>query len=145
MSPTLIRGAQEMGLEEQTRENTRNIATLASTVTELSTMFRYTEKSRDEERAYVKEAVTELKSLNDKMTSLSYVKGDLTALADKIRDHETRINEFESLRDKAEGASGAAKIFIHSVWAIVSAGGLSVVAWLVTNYEKLRGGSIGGE
>lgn len=59
-----------------------------------------------------------------------------------IADHETRINLLEKWKDNTDGVTGAVKIIIHCVWAFVSVGGLSFIAWLAI---KFTGGHIGGE
>ena len=81
-----------MDLEEQTRENTRNISSLATSVTELATMFKYTEKSREEERLDVRAAVDELKSLNNKIASMANVQKEVATLSSDVRtmNHDVR-------------------------------------------------------
>lgn len=171
-------GYESMSHEEQTRENTRNISTLATTVTELATMFKFTEKARDEERLDVKNAVNELKQLNQKITEMSTIQKDVNTLSGdfralshdmknvqnaiqaigllkdrlsedgkKLENHEIRIDSLEATRTKAEGATGAVKLMIHCIWAFASVGGLSFIAWIVTNYNKVTMvvGKISGE
>lgn len=167
-----------MNVEEQTNENTKNIGTLANTVTELTTMFKYAEKARDEERLDVKAAVNELKNLNDKITTMASMQKEVTALASDVRalshdfknmqngmqalallkdkqidcektsgNHETRIDALETWRSEQKGAAGAVKVIIHIIWAFVAAGGLSFIAWIMTNYNKVTMvvGKISGE
>ena len=169
---------ESMSLEEQTRENTRNISSLTTTVTELATMFKFTEKARDEERQDVKSAVAELKTLNQKITEMSTIQkdvnqlsGDFRALSHDMKNvqnaiqaigllkdrlsengetlakHETRLDSIETWRSETKGATGAVKILIHTIWAFVSVGGLSFIAWIMTNYNKVTMvvGKIDGE
>lgn len=167
-----------MSLEEQTKENTRNISALTTTVTELTTMFKFTEKARDEERQDVKSAVAELKTLNEKITQMSSIQKDVTQLSGdfralshdmknvqnaiqaigllkdrladdgkKLENHEIRIDAIEAWRNELKGSTGAVKVIIHVIWAFVSVGGLSFIAWIMTNYNKVTMvvGKISGE
>lgn len=107
MNAALQQREYEMSADEQIRENTRNIATLATSVTELSTMFKVTEETRKEERADVKAVVTELKALNQKMVSIdtlqkdvSQLMGDVRALYEKNNGLNLTVTNFEPLKEK---------------------------------------------
>lgn len=155
-----------MDIELKVHENTRNIASLTSNVAELTAMFKYAEKSREESHADVKAVINELKSLNEKMATIPSLQKDLMSLTGDVRalshdmknvqvlhtsvslmkdmtaKHEARIDALEKLRDKAEGATDTAKVFIHAIWAFVSAGGLGFIAWV---FMKFNGVHISGE
>jgi chromosome segregation ATPase len=73
-----------MPLDEETRQNTRDIASLAATVGKLATTVEYTEKSHEEDRKSVKELATELRTLNDKLGSMNGVQKELGTLAGEV-------------------------------------------------------------
>ncbi|MGE0383072.1 MAG: hypothetical protein AB7O90_19760, partial [Hyphomicrobium sp.] len=79
--------------------------------------------------------------------AISLLKDRLTDDGKKLENHETRLDAIEAWRNELKGGTGAVKIVINSIWAVVAAGGLSFIAWLFTSYNKVSMvvGKIGGE
>ena len=90
-----------MSIEEQTLKNTQDIGALTHTVSKLATMFEYSEKSRVEERADVKQVVAELKTLNDKISGMASMQKEISDLSGSVRalNHDLRnvTNTLQSL------------------------------------------------
>lgn len=161
-------------LQDETRQNTKDIGILTTTVKELATMFRYAEKEYEHSRQDMKEVVVGLKTLNEKIGAMDGVQKEIGILIGEVgklrhdiknvehaqqaipilkenlirndkmvSDHETRVDALEKWKDEKDGAFGAVKVVIHSIWAFTSIGGLSFIAWLLRGYWA--GGAIGGE
>jgi chromosome segregation ATPase len=136
----LIKRDIAMDIQEQTLQNSRDISTLTATVAKLGAMFESAEKVRDEDRSDLHSVVSELRSMNEKISDITGVKKDVNAVAADVRalrsDFDKRLKVLEVLKDQAEGASGVVKVLIHSIWAFASIGGFSFVAWLLTTYAQ---------
>lgn len=89
-----------MEIESQINENTRNIATLTATVTELSTIMKYETDRAKEDRGSVKDMVNELKSLNEKITGIAGVQKEQAQAAKDITELRTRVDNLKEWKDR---------------------------------------------
>lgn len=99
-----------MSMEAQTNENTRSIGSLASTVTELSTVVKYEVERAKEDRSSVKDMVTELKSLNEKITSMATVQKEQAQAAKDITEIRTRVEQLKEWKDKYDLSNMTSRI-----------------------------------
>lgn len=109
----------------QTLENTRNIAALTNTVTELATIVKITEKQRDQDRVDMREIVSSIKGLSDKIGSMSGFQETIHELKENVRiaAHDARsaqgalnlIPDFKERLGKVESTQDAHGERIKSV------------------------------
>lgn len=89
-----------MDLEAQTGENTKSIAALALTVTELATAVKYESENAKRDRDSVKEMVAELKSLNQKIADMAGVQKEQTQVGKDVAELRTRVDQLKEWKDK---------------------------------------------
>jgi len=89
-----------MDMEAQLNENTRNITALTATVTQLSTVVGYEVERAKEDRGNVKDVLTELKSLNDKITGIAGVQKEHSGAAAAIAELKIRVDQLKEWKDK---------------------------------------------
>lgn len=141
-----------MDIEAQTAKNAESISSLALIVTELSTTVKYEAEIAKGDRSSVKDMVNELKSLNEKITSIAGVQKEqaqaakeisqLSAYVENIRDWKakfdlsnmlTRIEGLEKKDIKDDGVKEAVSVGADWFWRIfgpaLSALTVAVIAW----------------
>lgn len=89
-----------MDSETQIAENAKSIAALALTVTELSTTVRYESEIAKTDRTSVKEMVTELRALNEKIVSMAGVQKEQTQVGKDVAELRTRVDQLKEWKDK---------------------------------------------
>lgn len=97
-----------MDMEAQTNENTRNITSLTATVTELSTIMKFEVERGKEDRSSVKDMVNELKSLNEKITTMAGVQKEQAQATNAITELRTKMErldkfDFSKMENRLEG------------------------------------------
>lgn len=89
-----------MEMDVQLAQNTQNITSLTATVTELSTVVKYEVDRAKEDRNSVKDMVTELKSLNEKISGMAGVQKEMSQTARDIAELRTRVDQLKEWKDK---------------------------------------------
>jgi len=84
----------------QTLQNTQDIGKLTATIAELATMFKYETERFKEERAGVKDMVTELKGVNEKLNAMATVQKDMAQNAKDITELRARVDQLKEWKDK---------------------------------------------
>lgn len=73
-----------MNVEQETRQNTKDIASLAATVGKLATVFEYSEKAHEKDRRNLEAITAELRTLNDKLTGMNGVQKEIGTLMGEV-------------------------------------------------------------
>lgn len=89
-----------MDVEAQTGENTKSIAALALTVTELATAVKYESEIAKNDRSSVKEMVVELKALNQKISDMAGVQKEQAQVGKDVAELRTRVDQLKEWKDK---------------------------------------------
>lgn len=89
-----------MDLETQTAENAKSIAALTVTVTELSTAVKYESENAKRDRDNVKEMVSELKALNQKISDMTGFQKEIQQAGKDVTELRARVDQLKEWKDK---------------------------------------------
>lgn len=99
-----------MDIEAQTAQNAADIGKLATTVTELATMFKYTEERNKEGREDAKHMIKELQGLNERIGTVVVLKNELGQMGKDLIEVRSRCDQLKEWKDKYDLSSMRGRI-----------------------------------